>query len=63
MLHAEDVPLSKVAADVGTPFYCYSTATITRHYLVFREALAGIDLNAEAAVVEAVGDATLAAAV
>ena len=34
-LHAEDVPLSKIAAEVGTPFYCYSTATLVRHYNVF----------------------------
>ncbi len=33
--HAEDVALTKLAADVGTPFYCYSTATLERHYKVF----------------------------
>lgn len=38
-LHAEDVPLSDIAASVGTPFYCYSTATLTRHYHLFTEAL------------------------
>lgn len=43
VLNAEDVPLPEIAASVGTPFYCYSTATITRHYLVFREALKGLD--------------------
>ena len=43
VLHAEDVPLPQIAAEVGTPFYCYSSATITRHYLVFREALKGLD--------------------
>ena len=43
VLHAEDVPLPEIAADVGTPFYCYSTATLTRHYLVFRDALKGLD--------------------
>lgn len=32
---AEDVALSKIAEEVGTPFYCYSTATLTRHYEVF----------------------------
>jgi len=32
MLHAEDVPLTDIAAEVGTPFYVYSTATLTRHY-------------------------------
>ncbi len=42
-LHAEDVPLAEVAAQVGTPFYCYSTATLTRHYQLFEEALHGLD--------------------
>ena len=32
-----------IAAEVGTPFYCYSTATLTRHYRVFDEAFAGLD--------------------
>ncbi|TVR07978.1 MAG: diaminopimelate decarboxylase [Salinarimonadaceae bacterium] len=43
VLHAEDVSLETVAAAVGTPFYCYSTATLTRHYKVFAEAFADID--------------------
>jgi diaminopimelate decarboxylase len=43
VLHAEDVPLPAIAAAVGTPFYCYSTATLVRHYRVFRDALAGLD--------------------
>ncbi|ALK07988.1 diaminopimelate decarboxylase [Blastochloris viridis] len=43
VLHAEDVNLAAIAARVGTPFYCYSTATLTRHYQVFAEALAGLD--------------------
>ncbi|MBF0372849.1 MAG: diaminopimelate decarboxylase [Alphaproteobacteria bacterium] len=42
-LHAEDVPIAHIATAVGTPFYCYSTATLTRHYTVFRDALAGLD--------------------
>ena len=42
-LHAEDVPLSEIAASVGTPFYCYSTATLERHFRLFDEALAGMD--------------------
>lgn len=42
VLHAEDVPLPAIAAQVGTPFYCYSTATLTRHYTVFAEAFADI---------------------
>ena len=32
-----------IAAAVGTPFYCYSTATLTRHYRVFDDAFAGLD--------------------
>jgi diaminopimelate decarboxylase len=39
MLHAEDVAISEIAAAVGTPFYAYSTATLTRHYHLFTEAL------------------------
>ena len=42
-LHAEDVALADIAAKVGTPFYCYSTATITRHYEVLSRAFAGLD--------------------
>ncbi|MGH7064800.1 MAG: diaminopimelate decarboxylase family protein, partial [Stellaceae bacterium] len=41
MLHAEAVNLSALADAVGTPFYCYSTATLERHYRVFTEAFAG----------------------
>ncbi len=43
ILHAEDVPLTEIAATVGTPFYCYSTATLTRHFRLFQEALSGMD--------------------
>jgi diaminopimelate decarboxylase len=43
VLHAEDVPLPAMAAAVGTPFYCYATATLLRHYRVFSEALSGLD--------------------
>jgi len=42
-LHAEDVPLGRIAAEVGTPFYCYSTATLERHYRVFEDAVSGLD--------------------
>ncbi|MEQ8827641.1 MAG: diaminopimelate decarboxylase, partial [Parvibaculum sp.] len=35
VLHAEGVSIPDIAASVGTPFYCYSTATLTRHYKVF----------------------------
>jgi diaminopimelate decarboxylase len=43
VLHAEDVPVPEIAAAVGTPFYCYSTATLTRHFRVFTEAFADLD--------------------
>ncbi|MEJ2002369.1 MAG: diaminopimelate decarboxylase, partial [Maritimibacter sp.] len=42
ILHAEDVPLTEIAASVGTPFYVYSAATLTRHFQLFNEALAGM---------------------
>lgn len=38
-LHAEDVSIASIAASVGTPFYCYSSATLERHYRVFEAAL------------------------
>jgi len=41
VLHAEAVNLIELAEAVGTPFYCYSTATLERHYRVFTEAFAG----------------------
>ena len=42
-LHAEDVAIRAIAEEIGTPFYCYSTATLERHYRVFAEAFADID--------------------
>jgi diaminopimelate decarboxylase len=39
VLSAEDVSLAALAARVGTPFYCYSRATLERHYKVFSGAL------------------------
>ncbi len=42
VLHAEAVNLDTLAAAVGTPFYCYSTATLTRHYQVFAGAFADV---------------------
>ncbi len=42
-LCAEAVPLARIAEEVGTPFYCYATATIERHYRVFADAFAGLD--------------------
>lgn len=42
-LHAEDVALDTIAAEVGTPLYVYSTATLTRHFNVFADALRGMN--------------------
>lgn len=42
-LHAEDVNLADLADEVGTPFYCYSTATLERHIRVVGEAFKGTD--------------------
>jgi diaminopimelate decarboxylase len=42
VLHAEGVDLVALADAVGTPFYCYSVATITRHYKVFAGAFADV---------------------
>ena len=39
ILHAEDVAIPDIAAAVGTPFYVYSAATLTRHFRLFTEAL------------------------
>jgi diaminopimelate decarboxylase len=49
-LSAEDVPLKALAEAYGTPFYCYSTATLVRHYTVFADALAGLDTQIHYAV-------------
>lgn len=43
VLHAEDVSVLQIAEAVGTPFYCYSTATLTRHYQVFAKAFDQLD--------------------
>jgi diaminopimelate decarboxylase len=43
VLHAEDVAIPEIADAVGTPFYVYSSATLTRHYRLFDDALEGID--------------------
>ncbi|TDX27744.1 diaminopimelate decarboxylase [Rhodovulum visakhapatnamense] len=64
VLHAEDVSLADIAATVGTPFYCYSVATLTRHFRLFDEALAGTDhlvcyamkANSNMAVLKLMGD-------
>ena len=43
ILHAEDVSLVRIAEDVGTPFYCYSTATLERHYKVLAQSFRNMD--------------------
>lgn len=64
ILHAEDVSIPDLAAEVGTPFYCYSTATLTRHYNVFADAFAGLETlvcysiksNSNLSVIKTLGD-------
>ena len=64
VLHAEDVSLAELALDLETPFYCYSTATLTRHYEVLRKAFAGLDMmicyamkaNSNQAVIKTLAD-------
>jgi len=41
VLHAENVDLREIAREVGTPFYCYSSATLERHYRLFSQAFDG----------------------
>jgi diaminopimelate decarboxylase len=41
-LYCEGVPLARIAEAVGTPFYCYSRATLERHFRVFDEAFEGL---------------------
>lgn len=63
-LHAEDVPLAEIARAVGTPVYVYSTATLTRHFNLFRQALDWTDhlicfavkANSNIAVLKLLGD-------
>ena len=42
-LFCEDVPIRDIVEKVGTPFYCYSHATITRHFRVFQDAFKDLD--------------------
>ncbi|MDY6953042.1 MAG: diaminopimelate decarboxylase [Thermodesulfobacteriota bacterium] len=42
-MYCEDVPLSAIAEEVGTPFYCYSHATLKHHFLTFEKAFEGMD--------------------
>lgn len=41
--HADDVALTDIAREIGTPFYCYSSATLEHHYKVFSQAFADVD--------------------
>ena len=43
ILHGEGVSLAEIAAQVGTPFYAYSSATLTRHFHAVDAALQGMD--------------------
>ncbi|AYF02154.1 diaminopimelate decarboxylase [Paracoccus yeei] len=64
LLHAEDVPLTVIAAQVGTPVYVYSAATLTRHFKLFQQALEWTDhlvcfavkSNSNLAVLKLLGD-------
>lgn len=42
-LYAENVDIKDIAEEVGTPFYCYSTATLLRHYKVFADGFSSVD--------------------
>ncbi|ATC25165.1 diaminopimelate decarboxylase [Caulobacter vibrioides] len=66
-LACEGVPLAKIAAEVGTPVYVYSRATLERHFVVFRDALAmsgvvdpliayAVKANSNVAVLKVLGD-------
>lgn len=63
-LQVENVPVKTIAEQVGTPFYCYSSATLTRHFKLFDEALDGLDhlvcfamkSNSNLAVLKLLGD-------
>ena len=64
ILHAEDVPVPVIAEQVGTPFYCYSTATLSRHFEIFDAAFGDMDhltcyamkANSNQAVLKTLGD-------
>ncbi len=63
-LHAEDVPLTRIAEAVGTPVYVYSAATLTRHFKLFQQALDwtehlvcfAVKSNSNLAVLKLLGD-------
>ncbi|MEP2737108.1 MAG: diaminopimelate decarboxylase [Erythrobacter sp.] len=54
VLHAENVPLPRIAAEVGTPVYIYSRATLERHAQVFKKALAGVGKDGDPLIAFAV---------
>src|SRR3990172_7523464 len=64
VLHAEGVSLARIAEEVGTPFYCYATATLERHYRVLKDAFADLDTlicyaikaNSNQAVIKTLGE-------
>ncbi|MEL6373845.1 MAG: diaminopimelate decarboxylase [Pseudomonadota bacterium] len=64
VLHAESVDLRDIVERVGTPFYCYATATLTRHFDVLREAFTktsplicyAIKANSNQAVIKTLAD-------
>jgi diaminopimelate decarboxylase len=64
ILHAEDVAIPDIASAVGTPFYVYSAATLTRHWRLFDEALSplphlvcfAVKSNSNLAVLKLLGD-------
>ena len=64
ILHAEDIAVTDIAKKVGTPFYCYSVATITRHYKIFSSSFDGVDstvcfavkANSNQAILKTLGD-------
>ena len=69
-MQVEQVPMAEIAAQVGTPVYVYSTATLTRHVGVFRDALSelhdpliafAVKANPNAAVLATLGGQGLGA--
>jgi diaminopimelate decarboxylase len=64
VLHAEGVDIVRLAAEVGTPFYCYSSATLARHYDVFKRSFGDLSVtvcfavkaNSNQAVLKMLGD-------
>ena len=44
-LCAEDLPLAQIAAEIGTPFYCYSTAQLKKNCREYAAAFSGLDAH------------------